>query len=164
VNAQPERLDEFVAFSAAVTGFKQFDLHGTGQAADYLSTVAAGAGDEVLAELLDAWTLVHGEASGDDALEHSLLRREVFSDPRLGPVARNVVKLWYVGIWYELPRAWIDACGALERNYTFMVSPSAYVNGMLWTAIGANPPGARGPGFASWTGPPKIPGAGSSGS
>ena len=157
MNAQPQQLDEFVAFSGAVTGFAQFDLHGTGQAEEYLATVADGAGDEVLAELLEAWANVRGEAQGDEALARTLLRRNVFSDPKLGPVARNVVKLWYVGIWYELPPAWIDAYGALERNYTFMVSAPAYLSGMLWTAIGGNPPGARGPGFASWTGPPRFP-------
>lgn len=152
-----EQLEEFVAFSAAVTGFTGFDLHGTGQAEAYRSTVADGVGDDVLAELLEAWGRVREEAKGDAALTQGLLRRDVFSDPKLGPVARNVVKLWYVGIWYELPSAWLDAYGALERAYTFMVSSSAYTNGMLWTAIGANPPGARGPGFASWTGPPRFP-------
>ena len=157
MNAQPQRLEEFVAFSAALTGFAQFDLQGTGQVDAYLATVTDGAGEGVLAELLDAWARVRDEAQGDDALVRGLLRRDVFSDPKLGPVARNVVKLWYVGIWYELPPAWIDAYGALERNYTFMVSASAYTNGMLWTAIGANPPGARGPGFASWTAPPRFP-------
>ncbi|MFL5782831.1 MAG: hypothetical protein ACJ760_16055 [Thermoleophilaceae bacterium] len=157
MNANPQQVHDFVAFSAAVTGFREFDLHGTGQAEEYLSTVAGGAGADVLDGLLAAWTRVRDEAQDDDTLTATLLRREVFSDPTLGPVARNVVKLWYVGIWYELPRAWIDACGALERNYTFMVSSSAYVNGMLWTAIGGNPPGARGPGFASWAGPPRFP-------
>ena len=153
------QLDAFVALSAAVCGFTEFDLHGSGQAEAYLSTVRDGAGEEVLSDLLDAWTRVRDEARQDDALLGRLLRREVFSDPKLGPVARNVVKLWYVGIWYELPPAWIDAYGALEKNYTFMVSAAAYTQGMLWTAIGANPPGIRGPGYGSWVGPPRIPAA-----
>jgi hypothetical protein len=156
-----DQLQEFVALSAAVTGFTQFDLHGTGQAEAYRRTVVEGAGEEVLDELLAAWRRIGDEAQEDDAATQRLLRREVFSDPKLGPVVRNVVKLWYVGIWYELPPAWIDAFGALEGNYTFMVSAAAYTQGMIWTAIGANPPGARGPGYASWAGPPRIsPGPG----
>ena len=154
-----DQLQAFVAFSAEVTGFTQFDLQGTGQADAYRSTVAEGAGDDVLAELLEAWGRVCGEAQGDSSRAQNLLRRDVFSDPKLGPVARNILKLWYVGIWYELPPAWTNAYGALERNTTFTVSPSAYTNGLLWTAIGANPPGARGPGYGSWVGPPRFPDA-----
>ncbi|HEX8086435.1 MAG TPA: hypothetical protein VF529_19260 [Solirubrobacteraceae bacterium] len=153
-----EQLQAFVAFSAAITGFTPIDLHGTGQADAYRSTVAETTGGDVLAELLEAWTRVCDEAQGDSSSIQRLLRREIFSDPKLGPVARNIVKLWYVGIWYELPPAWIDAFGALEENYTFTVSASAYTNGMLWTAIGGNPPGARGPGYGSWAGPPRFPG------
>ena len=81
------------------------------------------------------------------ATRQDLLRRDVFSDPRLGPVARNIVKMWYVGIWYELPRAWTEAYGALRKNVTFTVSPTAYTEGLLWPAIGANPPGAKAPGL-----------------
>jgi hypothetical protein len=154
-NAQ---LQAFVAFSAVVAGFTEVELHGTGQPEPYLSAVAGVVGNQILDELLDAWGRVRDEAQGDASATQDLLRREIFSDPKLGPVGRNVVKLWYVGIWYELPPDWIDAFGALERNTTFTVSPSAYTNGMLWPAIGANPPGARGPGYASWAGPPRIPG------
>ena len=151
-----DQLQAFVAFSSVVTGFTQFDLYGTGQAEAYRDAVVDAAGAEVLADLLEAWARIGDESQGDSASVHSLLRRDVFSDPKLGPVARNVVKLWYVGIWYELPPAWIDVYGALEKNYTYMVSPSAYVSGLLWPTVGGNPPGARGPGFASWTGPPRL--------
>jgi hypothetical protein len=154
----PDRLQPFLELSAAVTGFTQFELQGTGQAEAYLSTVAQAAGDDVLGELLEAWARVRDESQGDGARTHDLLRREIFSDPKLGPVGRNVIKLWYVGIWYELPPEWIDAIGAREENYTFMVSASSYTEGLLWPAIGGNPPGARGPGYASWTGPPRLRG------
>ncbi len=152
-----DQLQAFVAFSAEVTGFTEFDLQGTGQAAAYRSTVAEVVGDVVLAELLEAWARVRHAPRVDDPPTQHRLRREIFSDPKLGPVGRNIIKLWYVGIWYELPPEWIDAFGALEKNYTFMVSASAYTAGVLWPAVGGNPPGARGPGYASWTGPPRIP-------
>ena len=154
-----DQLQAFVGFSAALTGFGEVDLQGTGQAEEYRTTVAEAVGEEILAELLEAWGRVSDEAQGDDAgAVAKLLRRDIFSDPKLGPVARNIVKMWYVGIWYELPPAWINEYGALEKNYTFTVSASAYVSGLLWPAVGGNPPGARGPGFASWTGPPRLGG------
>ena len=153
----PDQLARFVALSAVITGFREFELHGTGHAGEYMSTVVDTAGAGVLAELLDAWTHVSDEAGGGgDALQRAL-RRDVFSDPKLGPVARNIIRLWYIGVWYALPPAWMDAYGALERNSTFTVSPSAYTNGLVWTAIGGNPPGARGPGYGSWAGPPRFP-------
>jgi hypothetical protein len=152
-----DRLEAFVALSAAITGFTPFDLHGTGQAEEFRSTVAEVVGENVLAELLDAWERIRDQSGAERSPSPDVLRREIFSDPKLGPVARNMIKLWYVGIWYELPPEWIDAFGALERDRTFMVSTSAYTEGLLWPAIDGNPPGAKGPGYASWTGPPRIP-------
>jgi hypothetical protein len=152
-----DQLQAFVAFSAAVTGFTQFDLQGTGQADAYRSTVAEAVGDDVLAELLEAWGRVCDGAESESSLAQNL-RRDIFSDPKLGPVGRNIIKLWYVGMWYALPPAWIEAFGVREKNNTFMVSASAYTAGMLWPAIGGNPPGAKGPGYGSWAEPPRIPG------
>jgi hypothetical protein len=48
-----------------------------------------------------------------------------------------------LGIWVELPRAWTQTFGALEKNVPFMVSANAYTEGLQWPAIGANPPGAK---------------------
>jgi hypothetical protein len=152
-----DRVDAFVALSAEITGFTPFDLHGTGQAEEFRATVADVVGEDILTELLDTWERIVAETEAGSAPTSDVLRREIFSDQKLGPVARNMIKLWYVGIWYELPPDWIDAYGALERDRTFMVSPSAYTEGLIWPAIGGNPPGAKGPGYASWTGPPRIP-------
>jgi hypothetical protein len=169
------RLGEFLTFSAEVTGFKEFDLFGTGQAQSYLDTVVAVVGDDVLDELLNTYRRLLaedpvGEDSADeDSAGESLagedaehvrarqLNREIFSDEQLGPIARNIIKLWYVGVWYELPPQWSDRFGARENDGTFTASAQAYAEGLLWYAIGANPPGARAPGYGSWVGPPRIP-------
>ena len=76
------------------------------------------------------------------------LRREVLSDDQLGPIARNIIKLWYVGIWYELPRGGADAFGARERLSPSPFRPPAYTEALLWPAIGANPPAPRRPATA----------------
>lgn len=150
-----EQVDAFVAFSEAVTGFSAIRLRGTGQAESYRATVADVAGSDVLDALLDTWARLREEARRGPELA-DLLRREVFGDARLGPVARNVIKLWYVGTWYELPKQWWDAYGVREHNVMFNVSPTAYTEGLLWPAMGTNPPGAKAPGYASWVGPPRI--------
>lgn len=92
-------LDRFVAFSAEVTAFGQVDLWGTGQAADYLATVQEEAGDQNVRDLLDT----AGPGPVDD---------KVFEDEKLGPLARNIIKLWYSGVWYELPPQWAARFGA----------------------------------------------------
>lgn len=150
-----ERLDAFLDFSRAATGFSTLRLRGTGQSEAYYSTVTDVVGGAVLDALLDAWARVLEEADRGSDLDY-VLRREIFDDPHLGPIARNVIKLWYVGMWYELPKEWSEAYGARERDVTFTVSPTAYTEGLLWPAMGANPPGAKAPGYASWTGPPRI--------
>jgi hypothetical protein len=152
-----DRLARFISFSADVTGFTEFELRGTGESDEYLATVIVVVGEQFVDELIDAHERVVREAGGDPARLEDLLRRDVFSDEKLGPIARSVVKLWYVGIWYELPRMWCETFGTREKNTTFMVSATAYTEGLLWPAIGANPPGAKAPGYGSWAQPPQIP-------
>jgi len=150
------RLDQFLQFSAEVTAFAVFDLYGTGQAEAYVSAVAGAVGDDTLNELLGAYERISGETPKGPTRDN-LMRKAVFGDEKLGPIARNIVKLWYVGIWYEMPRTWRDSYGARDQDVTFMVSGAAYAEGLLWPAIGANPPGAKAPGYASWAEPPNIP-------
>jgi hypothetical protein len=149
---KPSRLDRFLAFSAEVTAFSVFELRGTGLAEVYLNATDEVVGPALIDELLDAWTALPSTAPRPD-----LLRGHIFGDAKLGPIARNIVKLWYVGTWYQLPTAWSEAFGPTQKDVTFVVSPTAYVEGLLWTAIGAHPSGAKAQGFGSWADPPDIP-------
>ena len=151
--AHATTMDGFLAYSTEATCFTVFELRGTGQAQAYLDKVVAVVGVQLVADLLH----VHANAPPTGLARVAYLRRELFGDPRLGPVARNIIKLWYVGIWYELPPAWIEAYGAGPADKDTMVSGQAYAEGLLWVAIGANPPGAKAPGYGSWAGPPEIP-------
>ena len=150
-------MDPFLAFSAEVTAFTPLELRGTGQAELYLETAMKVVGQQVVDDLLAAHAAAPPAVGDDRTRRDAQLRLTIFGDARLGPVARNIIKLWYVGIWYELPRVWIESFGARAANTTFMASAQAYTEGLLWPAIGANPPGAKAPGFASWVGPPRIP-------
>lgn len=147
-------IDRFLAFSAEITAFTVFELHATGQADSYHRTVVDVVGQELLDELLDSYDSV---TSGAPPTRTERLRREIFGNEKLGPIARNIIKLWYVGIWYQLPRAWTELFGARPMDVTFMISATAYTEGLLWLAIGANPPGAKAPGYGSWAEAPQIP-------
>jgi hypothetical protein len=149
-------LDRFLVFSAEMTAFSVFDLQGTGQAESYLSSVVDVVGEEVLGELLNAYGRIGDESMDDPAARARLLYRDIFSSEKLGPIARNIIKVWYVGVWYQMPHGWTDRFGTLDNDGTFVVSPAAYTEGLLWRAIGANPRGAKAPGYGSWAEPPRI--------
>jgi hypothetical protein len=149
VTTESSLSQRFIHFSSEVTAFSVFDLHGTGQAQSYLSTVIRVVGEAVLAELLDAYDRAAGTAGA--------LATEIFSDEKLGPIARNIIKLWYAGTWYELPSEWTESFGALANDGTFTASSQAYPEGLLWRAIGANPAGAKAPGYGSWAFAPVFP-------
>lgn len=149
-------LSDFLEFSSAVTGFSAFRLLGTGQAELYLSTANDIVGGATVKELLDTFQRIARESGGDEAAFERTFRRDVMSHEKLGPVTRNIIKLWYVGTWYELSRDWRETYGENTNDRTFVVSPIAYTEGLLWPAIGANPSGAKPLGYGTWAMPPRI--------
>lgn len=150
-------IEDFLRLSAVLTDFSEFHLLGTGQAELYYSTAVGSAGKCVISEFLKVFRQVESDAGGDSGKLDKGLRSAILSDEKLGPVARNLIKLWYIGTWYQLPGAWHERFGLAGDDKTFIPSPSSYVEGLLWTAIGAHPPGAKAPGYGTWTEPPVIP-------
>ena len=131
-------------------------LRGTGQAERYVAAVKGVVGDGILGELLAAFGRVRDGAGNDETALETALRGEILSHEKLGPVARHVIKLWYVGTWFKLPQDWHEAFGMSEQDATFVVHPESYTEGLLWPTIGANPSGAKGPGYGTWAEPPRI--------
>ncbi|MDB5347062.1 MAG: hypothetical protein JWP89_5439 [Schlesneria sp.] len=136
----------FLEFSAAITGYSQFQLQGTGQAELYFSTLIEVVGAGVVSEMLG----VYRDIASHEYLDE-MLKQHIFADARWGPIARNVIKLWYVGTWYQLDKF------PNAVDFKRIVSPIAYTEGLLWRTIGANPSGAKAPGYGSWANPPTIP-------
>jgi hypothetical protein len=150
------RLGDFLSFSCAVTGFRAFQLRGTGQVELYLATADEIVGAETMNQLLTASSEVLRDVGDDPAAVQAELRRRILSDDLLGPVARALIKLWYVGTWYQLPTEWLQRYGENPANRTFVVSAGSYTEGLLWPAIGANPPGAKAQGYGMWALPPVV--------
>jgi hypothetical protein len=157
--ATPVVADDLAAFltlSATLTGYSQFRLQGTGQADAYLTATRDAVGDDVLADLLAVSHRVHTESGGDAGALDRGLRAHLLSDAKRGPVARNLIKMWFVGTWYQLPQEWRDVHATRRADVTHVVSPASYTEGLLWPTIGANPPGAKAPGFGTWADPPTV--------
>lgn len=146
------RRERFLALSAELTAFKVYELAGTGMADDYIRAIDEIAGPATLDALLD----IHaGLPAGRE--RKASISRSLLGDTRVGPIARNIMRLWYTGTWNRLPAAWAERYGPAPNDRTFVVSPGAYVEGLMWKAIGAHPAGAKGPGYGSWRHPPVIP-------
>lgn len=163
MDALPDAREQFVALSAALTGYDRAELHGTGMIDSYWLTLNQTLGGRVVGELLSAWMEVSGsglEVSGGaggqnaDAVEADL-RQRILEDPKLGPVARNLVILWYLGQWSQMSAQWRERHGASAEDRSRVVSPGAYREGLVWDAIGAHPMSAKQQGFGAWALPPR---------
>lgn len=152
-----ETLTAFLALSEDLTGFSAFRLRATGLADTHLAHLSERLGPGVLAALLEAHAAARAEAVGDDDALARALRHRVLSDPRLGPPARSLLKLWYVGVWHALPPEWHAAYGGAFDDADCVPRPAAYTEGLLWPAVGASPAGAKPHGYGIWAHPPRIP-------
>lgn len=95
---------------------------------------------------------VSGIADGDD----DGFRKVILDDPRYGPAVRNVLVMWYLGTWSQLPREWRNAYGATSYDTDHVVSAAAYREGLVWPAAGTHPMSAKQPGYGSWARPPVM--------
>lgn len=144
------QLQTFYAFSVALTGFSRFDLEATGLGPVYFETVRNVTGERFLNDLLRTFREVE-EGDGD---ADSQIRIRILGDPGFGPVARNVILLWYTGNWNELAQGWRDTYGVSTADVSGVVSAESYQQGLMWTAAGTHPQGAKQPGFGTWAEPP----------
>ncbi|MFC5353965.1 hypothetical protein [Azospirillum himalayense] len=148
--AESGRLDGFVGLSALLTGFDAVQLLGTGLAAEYLAVLDAVLPEDVVGDLMSAYRqLPRGPERERTA------QAEILGAPRLGPVARNLIVLWYCGTWTQLPAAWRAAFGASPLDTSRVVSSAAYQAGLQWLAAGAHAAGANPQGYGAWALGPK---------
>lgn len=144
-------LGDFLAVSAALTGFSAAELAGTAMGPVYWTHVVEILGERLAARWLAVGRNAVHRAGGDIAGE---LDRRMLADADLGPPARALIVLWYTGQWTQLPASWRDRNGASPVDVDAVLSADAYTEGLVWKAIGAHPQGAKAPGFATWVAPP----------
>jgi hypothetical protein len=157
--ASASQLEQFVGLSVILTGFGVAELWGTGMVPTYRALIPSIVGEAHFGELLTRWRDIAIRGSGDLDYLEELVTTELLQDDQLGPIARNVATLWYLGMWYQLPAAWRNVHGANARDTTFVVSSQSYSSGLVWTAMHTHPPAAKQPGYASWALPPGSRGA-----
>ena len=142
-------LAPFLALSVELTGFTRSQLEGTGMARRYLEALTGVVAPPVCFELV---------ASNNSA-------KSVMASRFLAPLARNVIRMWYLGQWKALPPEWPETLPtALKQKQEkfkrtandtdHVISAEAYREGLVWRTLGAHPMGAKQPGFGTWQWPP----------
>ncbi len=145
-------LEDFVGLSAVLTGFETAELHGTGLVESHYKTILDILGERIFGRLLLTWRQIRESEANDVDFD---VRKKILENSLLGPVARNILVLWYTGNWNQMPGEWRDQYGAAAGDRTRVVSAAAYRQGLVWRAVLAHPPAAKQPGFGSWTPPPE---------
>ncbi len=141
--------------SVILTGFDLIDLQATAMGPAYLDTLIRNAGPNPTGDLLGAYCELAGRYQKRGEAFHRAFSKEIMIP--FGPLAQNVITLWYLGRWNQLPPSWRDDHLAFASDQTAIVSPDAYVQGLLWKAIDSHPRSAKAPGFGTWAQPPRVP-------
>ena len=145
--AQQTPFELFRSLSVTLTGFSDAELSGTAMAQTYFTLIPSIVGEEKFGRLLAIWRDTYIRGEGDEPLLEKLVKEQIFEEPDLGPIARNVVTLWYLGMWNQMPATWRNKHGAWANDVTFVVSPQSYTEGLVWKAIHTHPPAAKQPGY-----------------
>jgi hypothetical protein len=148
-------VSDFLDLSAALTGFDRTDLEGTGLAETFYNEVRRIIGGRIFGRLLVTWHQLHEEFHSSEPQLAEQLKSRILDTLMMGDVARNIISLWYVGNWNQMPLEWRQKYGASANDLTHVVSAEAYREGLVWRAIGAHPPTAKSPGFGTWFYPPE---------
>ncbi|MFI5137523.1 MAG: hypothetical protein ACHQIM_06825 [Sphingobacteriales bacterium] len=126
--------DLFLKISVALTGFNEAELEGTGMVDTYYQTILENNTADVITYFFRAVeTIIEGSNSDEEkAIETLLMPAAAFNG-----LAQNIITMWYLGNW--------------GQN---VISGKAYTQGLVWDAAETHPPGAKQPGYGSWSIPP----------
>ena len=147
---RPDSTDQFLAFSSTFTGYSRARLEATGLTDCYYDVINAIIDGDILGELWLEFENVDPSVSTEDndAYEHLL------DDAKFGPVINNIITLWYLGQWNQMPADWRNQFGASALDRDHIISAQSYKQGLVWEAMGAHPMGTKQQGFGSWSLPP----------
>ncbi len=148
-------LEQFLNLSIVLTGFNKVELQSTGVAREYLNLLMEMAGEGLCFELWAETQGLYAKHDGDLIRLEREVCRGILNDEKYGPLARNIILLWYNAIWYQLPPDWTARHGANALDQDHVVSARAYPEALIWPAIGAHPPAAKPQGFGAWSLPPE---------
>ncbi|MCX8534646.1 hypothetical protein [Chryseobacterium luquanense] len=123
----------FVTISESLTGFTLNELQSTGLAEIYYRYILDHIEAATFTEFLNVSKDIIENSLTQEQLTHAI-SAEILSKPSTLGIAQSVITLWYLGTW--------------EGAY---VNDLSYKEGLVWNVMHAHPPGAKQPGFKSWS-------------
>ena len=137
MTTQQSEKDLFLEISVYLTGFDEAELQGTGMVETYYQAVLSNNTQPDVSYFFEMVAAILKEnESNEDALNKAISSHLMPASAYSG-MAMNIINMWYTGNWGDN-----------------VVSGQAYVQGLVWDAAEAHPPGAKQPGYGSWAIPP----------
>ncbi|MDB5347057.1 MAG: hypothetical protein JWP89_5434 [Schlesneria sp.] len=144
----------FLEFCVEITGYPSVVLEGTGVVDLNQQLLEDVLGSTLIAKF---YLLIETVLALSDASEREKrIRETVLPSPLFGPVVTNLIRLWYLGYWRELPDDWRQMTsrpkpGPTDAGRTHVPSELSYIEQLSYRTARAHPPGAKPTGFGSWS-------------
>lgn len=136
----------FVGLSTILTGYTQDQLapavDSFGLAQEYLKWVTKHTDPQAFQQTLTTYANIAAQFPLP-ADQVQPVQQQILADATMGPIARRIIRLWYLSTWYttEPPDQNLDGQ---------VVSMNAYIMGLAWDAAQAHPMGYSELHFGYW--------------
>jgi hypothetical protein len=137
-------IDNFINLSAVLTGYDALELKPNNDTQKVAQTYFDTLNNNAPADVLEAMYTTFLGITGD--IEQGVLE-QILQNPTFGQLARNIIQMWYTGLWY----------GLYPGESDYVISATAYTDGLVWKAMGAHPMGFSEENFGYWADPPQMP-------
>jgi hypothetical protein len=131
--------DIFLDISVCLTGFSEMELLGTGMLETYFNVMMNKNSIAVVESFLAKSEKILAKNKGSKEKLNDEILHKLMPDSLYNGLAKNIISMWYMGNWMN-----------------DVISPQSYVQGLIWTVAETHPPGAKQPGYASWSMAPKT--------
>jgi len=131
--------DIFLDISVFLTGFNKMELLGTGMLETYFNVVMNMNNVALVESFLAESEKILAKNQGNTEKINNEILHKLMPDSLYNGLAKNIITMWYMGNWMNT-----------------VISPQSYVQGLIWGVAETHPPGAKQPGYASWSTAPKT--------
>lgn len=151
----------FSRLSSVLTGFALTRiapaLDPIGLPSLFYAFIVQGQPGQPMQPLLAAYNAIDQQTGGvpgqqPPPTQAPLVQARILDDATLGPLARRIIRLWYLGVWYDTEPPTPAAFPTGQ-----VVSMEAYVGGLAWDAIQAHPMGYSEMHYGYWSTVPVAP-------
>jgi hypothetical protein len=129
----------FLDISVFLTGFNKMELLGTGMLETYFNVVMNMNNVALVESFLAESEKILAKNQGNVEKINNEILHKLMPDSLYNGLAKNIITMWYMGNWMNT-----------------VINPQSYVQGLIWGVAETHPPGAKQPGYASWSTAPKI--------